>query len=194
MFRKDYAHSWSSALQATKQAIKEKVDVDAAAAGFKKGCEDSRVVGLAQYDRLAVAYDPTVVAKYRNTVISSINAELLLSYTSHVKGLSGIALNEYRRRLIGLQKTIFPMPPMAPKVLLARMEDLKGDCVKVFRDLAKDAKLNEEWGYEEEATVLEEAIDKAGESVKAQQRAIEASMEKSSIPSIGTMVSALWRS
>jgi hypothetical protein len=147
-------------------------------------------------------------------VISSINAELLLSYTSHVKGLSAIALNEYRRRLIGLQKTIFPMPPMAPKVLLARMDDLKGDCVKVFRDLAKDAKLNEEWGYEDEAVVLEEAIDKAGESVKAQQRAIEASMEKSlalfnqpinpvtdipkllasSIPSIGTMVSALWRS
>jgi hypothetical protein len=161
-----------------------------------------------------VAYDPAVVAKHRNIAISSINAELMLSYMSHVKGLSTIALSEYKRRLVGLQKTIFPMPPMAPKVLLSRMDDLKGDCVKVFRDLAAAAKLNQEWEFEEEAVILEGTIDKAGESVKAQQMAIEASMEKSlalfnqpinpvtdipkllasSIPSIGTMVSALWRS
>lgn len=184
----------NSALQVSKKAIKEKVDVDAAAVDFKKGCEDSRLVGLAHYDHLATAYDPSVVAKHRNILVSSINAELFITYMIHVKGLSSIALSEYSRRLIALQKTVFPMPPMAPKVLLSRMDDLKSDCIKVFKDLARTARLNEEWTFESEVEELGRNIDLAGETVRRQQQAIEASMEKSSIPSLGTMVSALWRS
>ncbi|KAG8811334.1 Dynamin-like GTPase that mediates homotypic ER fusion [Serendipita sp. 399] len=169
----------NSAIQHAKRCIKEKVDVEAKADDFKSGSEQTRVEALGHYDRLAALYDPDVCLKHRQALESAVDLALLKCYLQHVKGLRSIALSEFNQRVASLQRSIVPMPPMPSKVLLPKLDDLKRDCIKVFRDLAIAARLDEQWTIEEQVTALESSMEEAVATLKSQQAAIDLSMERS---------------
>ncbi|KAG8825236.1 Dynamin-like GTPase that mediates homotypic ER fusion [Serendipita sp. 401] len=168
-----------SALQFAKRCIKEKIDVEAKADDFKASSSQTQNEAMEHYDRLAALYDPDIRQKHRVTLAGAVDMVLLKCYLHHVKSLRTIALSEFKQRVTALQRTILPMPPMPSKILFPKLDELKGDCLKVFRELAIAARLNEQWTIEEQAAALELTMDDAIAPLKSQQAAIDLSMERS---------------
>lgn len=97
----------------------------------------------------------------------------------HVAGLRGVALGEFSNRLSDLQRTTFPMPPISSKVLLPQIDDLKADCLRVFKIMSEAAKVNPDWKYQKEEELFVTGMDSLIEPVKEKQAAIDLSMERS---------------
>lgn len=133
----------------------------------------------AHYDRLARPYEKAVAQSHRLKLADAIDAKLSQCYVHHVAGLRTVALTEFSQRLASLQKTIFPMPPMPSKILFPKIDELKADCLKVFRDLSEAAKVNPAWRYQKEEDLFVSGMEDLVEPIKAKQAAIDLSLERS---------------
>jgi hypothetical protein len=133
----------------------------------------------AEYEQRSRLYDVEVAATHRANLLTEVEAELGECYALHLKSLRGIALSEFKQRLITLQKNPMPGPPMPSKVLLPKIEQLKDDCIKVFRDLADAAKLHDEWCCEDEVEALIAGMEQVAAPIREQQASIDLSVERS---------------
>jgi hypothetical protein len=68
---------------------------------------------------------------------------------------------------------------MPSKILFPKIEELKGDCLKVFRDLSEAAKVNSDWKYQKEEDLFVSGMEDAIEPVRAKPAAIDLSLERS---------------
>lgn len=133
----------------------------------------------AHYDRLSKPYEQSVAQSHRLKLADAIDGKLSECYVLHVAGLRSVAVTEFGQRLASLQRTVFPLPPMPPKILFPKIEELKGDCLKVFRELSDAAKINSNWKYQKEEDLFVSGMEDLIEPVRAKQAAIDLSMERS---------------
>ncbi|KIM21080.1 hypothetical protein M408DRAFT_80996, partial [Serendipita vermifera MAFF 305830] len=168
-----------SALDLATRSIKGKVDVNLPGEEFNGVSEATREEILAHFDRLAKPYESIVVLAHRTKVMGAVDAALSERYLEHVAGLRGIALNEFSQRLVLLQKTTYPMPPLSSQVLFPKIDDLKEDCLGVFKTMSEAARFNLDWSYQKEEALFVAGMDALIEPVKERQAAIDLSLERS---------------
>jgi hypothetical protein len=68
---------------------------------------------------------------------------------------------------------------MPSKILFPKIDELKADCLKVFRDLSEAAKVNPDWKYQKEEDLFVSGMEDVIEPVRAKQAAIDLSVERS---------------
>ncbi len=131
------------------------------------------------FDNLAKSYEPTIVQTHRIRLTDVIDAELSERYVLHVAGLRGVALTEFSQRLVLLQRTTFPMPPLSSKNLFPKIDELKDDCLDVFKVMSEAAKVNPDWKYQKEEELFISGMNTLIDGVKEKQAAIDLSLERS---------------
>jgi hypothetical protein len=133
----------------------------------------------AYYDRLSKPYEQSVAQSQRLKLADAIDAKLSECYVLHVAGLRSVAVAEFGQRLGSLTRTVFPLPPIPPKILFPKIEELRGDCLRVFRGLSDAAKINPDWKYQKEEDLLVSGMEDLVEPLRAKQAAIDLSLERS---------------
>jgi hypothetical protein len=175
----------TAVLEETKRALKTKVNVNAAADQFKKTSTDCRNKGLrtshsfplrsrthhslGQYERLAKNYEPSVFQSHRLKLADAIDAELSERYSLLLANTLYTSLTKFSQRLVLLEASATSILPTHTEPLLPKVEQLKSDCLREFRELCETAKVSPGWGYHREERTFAGDMEEIIKPIRVEQ-------------------------